>query len=156
MENQNSNNGANPSRDVSTERAAEAADSSAGFIAKVSRQANGCWEWQGSRNNRGYGHTSGGLAHRCSYEMFVGPIPVGQLILHKCNNRPCVNPAHLYPGSQKQNMADSRDAGTLMREFTFLTGTRSCPQSFTTRQATMKSEISRTTRSERGSALKVR
>lgn len=88
------------------------------FKDKVSAGSNGCWVWTGCRNNRGYGKLSAGtagktvLAHRRSYELFIGPIPLGQLVLHKCNNRPCVNPKHLYTGNQKQNMADSFAAGT--------------------------------------------
>lgn len=86
------------------------------FLEKIMRIDNGCWNWSGSKNNRGYGTFSFGgksaLAHRCSYEIFIGPIPKGKNILHKCNHEACVNPAHLYAGDQGDNYEDMRKAGT--------------------------------------------
>lgn len=68
-----------------------------------------CWEWQGLRSSKGYGHvyagaTYLGVAHRCSYELVVGAIPEGATIDHLCRNRACVNPAHLEPVSQRENV----------------------------------------------------
>lgn len=71
----------------------------------------GCWIWTGSRNADGYGHFRYGeivKAHRFSYEMYVGEIPRGLLIRHRCANPSCVNPEHLVPGTYKENM-DDRD-----------------------------------------------
>jgi len=73
-----------------------------------------CWIWTGNRLVTGYGQfrltphlkTHKVLAHRMSWEIHNGPIPVGMFICHKCNNPPCVNPDHLYAGTQKDNMQD--------------------------------------------------
>ena len=72
-----------------------------------------CWIWQGAQGKDHYGRFSVGgrkgqmhLAHRVAWELSVGPIPTGMILLHSCDNPPCVNPAHLKPGTQTDNMRD--------------------------------------------------
>ena len=71
----------------------------------------GCWVWLGSMNKFGYGTAKGTLAHRAIYEMLVGPVEKGMDVMHLCHNRLCVNPAHLEPGTRKQNVDMSVNAG---------------------------------------------
>jgi hypothetical protein len=75
-----------------------------------------CWVWRGGFFDSGYGcfvsdsrGTEG--AHRTSYCLFVGPIAKGKHILHRCDNRPCVNPDHLFAGSNTDNMKDRDEKG---------------------------------------------
>lgn len=73
---------------------------------------SGCWEWGGLRDPDNYGKVSvtGGrvqmLAHRAAYEVWVGPIPDGAVVMHKCDNPPCINPDHLSTGTQLDNIQD--------------------------------------------------
>jgi hypothetical protein len=69
-----------------------------------------CWEWLGYRDHNGYGELGVNgrttSAHRLSYTLNIEAIPDGLFVLHKCNNPACVNPYHLYLGSQQDNMND--------------------------------------------------
>jgi hypothetical protein len=80
-----------------------------------------CWEWIGGTTKKGYGNMGrvGGrwmYAHQFSYELHYGPVADGKQVNHKCDNRSCVRPAHLYEGSQSQNMKDRARAGRMVGE----------------------------------------
>jgi hypothetical protein len=63
-----------------------------------------CWEWQGERDRDGYGRLGRKLAHRAVYEAEVGQIPEGLTLEHRCRNRACVNPMHLKPVGQREQL----------------------------------------------------
>jgi len=77
--------------------------------------ADDCWEWRAALTGKGYGKIQWGRryvnAHRVVYEHFHGPIPKGLLVLHRCDNRVCVNPAHLFVGTAKDNADDMMRKG---------------------------------------------
>lgn len=76
------------------------------FLEKVTK--SDCWEWGAAKDDDGYGrfwfYGRMTLAHRWAYERWVGPIPEGVGLDHKCRNHGCVNPGHVRPADQKQNM----------------------------------------------------
>jgi len=77
------------------------------FMSKVEKTDN-CWEWQAqSTTGKGYGtfwlNNKMNVAHRISYEIFVGYVPHGKVLDHLCRNRACVNPEHLDVVTQKIN-----------------------------------------------------
>jgi hypothetical protein len=84
--------------------------------------ASGCWEWTGGRYPRGYGYLrnfefgdAGGrcLAHRWAWGVERGAIPKGMVVMHACDNPPCVNPAHLRLGTQADNYRDAMMKGRI-------------------------------------------
>jgi len=78
---------------------------------------SGCWEWQRARDRHGYGKLSircgvWRFAHRLSAATFIGPIG-GLCVMHKCDNPPCINPAHLFLGPQVENVRDMINKGRM-------------------------------------------
>jgi hypothetical protein len=74
-----------------------------------------CWEWYGVKDKRGYGQTGRNDkyigAHRLSWTLYRGEIPKGMHVLHRCDNPPCVNPDHLFLGTNSENQLDSVSKG---------------------------------------------
>jgi hypothetical protein len=79
-----------------------------------------CWGWKGATANGGYGklgsYDENGKpitvrAHVVSYEKHVGPVPDGMWVLHSCDNPPCCNPKHLFPGTPLDNTKDMHAKG---------------------------------------------
>lgn len=83
------------------------------FLSHVNK-TDYCWEWTASKydNSRGYGcfnlNSIAHRSHRIAYTLFVGDIPEGMCVLHKCDNPICVNPDHLWIGTRDENNKDRK------------------------------------------------
>lgn len=90
------------------------------FEAKFERQETGCWIWtraKSSSNGYGKAHFGGRTlgAHRAAWEIYRGPIPPGLFVLHRCDVPLCVNPDHLFIGTQLDNVTDRESKGRTSR-----------------------------------------
>jgi hypothetical protein len=90
------------------------------FEQKFMKSDSGCWEWVAALRN-GYGafKYNGKLrgAHRVSFELYKGPIPLNLNVCHTCDNRKCVNPNHLFLGSYLDNYNDAVLKGRINKDF---------------------------------------
>lgn len=91
------------------------------FFDFIEETPSGCWEWRGPIHSRGYGQLRIDgvhlLAHRYSYALHRGDLPHRMMVLHHCDNKPCVRPDHLYAGDASDNARDfwTRQASVLAR-----------------------------------------
>jgi len=82
---------------------------------------DGCWEFTGALSTEGYGkigrsrREGPAYAHRVAFELFYGPIYDSLFVCHRCDNRRCVRPDHLFIGTQGDNMRDCRLKGRTQR-----------------------------------------
>lgn len=78
-----------------------------------------CWIWSAGHSSDGYGKVRWQnrvmRAHRAAWEIFRGAVPDGLFVLHRCDNPPCVNPNHLFLGTQEDNVRDCLRKGRFRR-----------------------------------------
>lgn len=91
------------------------------FWARVAK-SDGCWLWAGCRDSGGYGRLrwrgATMLAHRVAYELATGTLDADACVCHTCDNPPCCNPAHLFPGTRADNNRDMAAKGRANRSAT--------------------------------------
>jgi hypothetical protein len=87
------------------------------LIQKCTIDNNDCWNWNGTKNTKKYGqlmiNRKRHMAHRISWSLKNGEIPTGMVICHKCDNTSCINPDHLFLGTQKDNIQDASRKGRM-------------------------------------------
>lgn len=90
------------------------------LMSRIEVTESGCWEYQQCKSKHGYGRLGYGprelgvqWAHILSWEIHNGEIPFNLCVLHKCDNPPCVNPEHLFLGTQTENVYDCIDKGRM-------------------------------------------
>ena len=90
------------------------------YTKNIGAGSNECWLWDGAKHPKGYGRmiipSKGGMdrpkpTHRISWELHYGPIPPKMHVLHRCDCPGCVNPAHLFLGTNADNVADRHSKG---------------------------------------------
>ena len=104
------------------------------FWSRVDK-SGACWLWTAAKGRKGYGQMriSGKLriAHRLSWELANGPIPGGLFVCHRCDVTSCVNPAHLFLGTNRDNILDSMAKGRLNAKAHGVPGERHSQARFT-------------------------
>lgn len=87
------------------------------LLANIRKESSGCWIWIGQINNMGYGLARYDgrrmTAQRAIYMLLGGKLDPSLDLCHSCDNPPCVNPDHLFPGTRKDNMQDASRKGRL-------------------------------------------
>lgn len=85
------------------------------LLSNTTTTERGCMEYQGATSRSGYGYATvfnkTNNAHRHIYELLYGDIPHNIFVCHKCDNRKCINPAHLFLGTNQDNMNDCKNKG---------------------------------------------
>jgi len=107
---------------IKTIQAASVLNAHDRFWRKV-RKGSDCWEWTAYKSPYGYGkfrvNGESRCAHRIAYTIVIGEIPDGMCVCHTCDNRACVNPAHLWLGTYADNHQDMVSKGKKARNASF-------------------------------------